>query len=342
MTAFDLFLIVGSTAGIVLGLFFSLVLFRKPCQPPYSNQLLALLLFFLALRIGKSVFYNFVELPVWIKNLGLACNLAVGPLLFLYGTSLYQKHYRWKPIEFLHFLPAAGYVIFAGWIPNDGVSLFWKISYSLILLQSFGYVSLAFWLLQNRFDSGTPSAKWYAYLSLGLAAMWLVYWMIFLGAIPIYLAGAFSFTLLVGLIGYLSLDQRSPYAMALVQKYQSSNLDRNRSRSIIQRTRLLLQEERLFLDPGLSLDQLARKVGTTSKTLSQAINENTAHNFTHLINSYRIEHACKLLVDLHYRKEKIIVVALESGFNSLSSFNAVFKKLKNMTPTEFRKSFPNS
>lgn len=80
-------LLIAIISGIGLGisLFFGIYLLKgKKIQ----NTILGILLVVLTLRITKSVFYNFVELPVFIKNLGLAANLAIGPLLYLYGRSL--------------------------------------------------------------------------------------------------------------------------------------------------------------------------------------------------------------------------------------------------------------
>ena len=343
MTVIDLLLILGGTAGISLSLFFSLVLYRTDRTPPYSNQLLALLLFCLALRIAKSVFYNFVDLPLIVKNLGLACNLAVGPLLLLYGRSLVRKSFRLQQRDLFHFIPAGIYCVFAGYLPNGGHDPFWKVSYTLVLLQSFAYVGAALLLLKNGFQTKNEAkSTWYGYLSLGLAAMWLVYLLIFLGAIPVYLAGACSFTLLVGLLAYLSLDQQPMYAPVFVQKYRASNLDRQKSNGLFEKVKRLLQEEQLYLKPQLTLEHLANRSGTSPRILSQVINENTGRNFASLINAHRVGYAKALLADPQHRRDKVIAIALQSGFNSLSTFNEVFKRNTGMTPTQYRKSFPET
>lgn len=337
MTTLNLLLFFLASFGISLALFFSLVLFRLKKTAPYSNQILALLLFFLSLRIGKSVFYNFVELPLFVKNIGLACNLAVGPLLLLYGKSLYEQSFRFYKSQLLHFIPSAIFLLFCTVIPNGTNSQGWYVGYSLVLVQSFVYVFLSLKLRRKQPLNGQPNPnRWYFYLTLGLAAMWIVYLLIFLKIIPIYLAGSFSFTLLVGILGYLGLKEKQVFIDFFTKKYSSSSLDPKESHHMMKKVRSILEREQLFLHPKLSLKWLADKTGTNGKTLSQVINENTGRNFSYFINSYRIDYAQQLFSNPDTNEEKIITIAYESGFNSLSSFNAVFKQHTAMTPSEFR------
>jgi AraC-like DNA-binding protein len=56
--------------------------------------------------------------------------------------------------------------------------------------------------------------------------------------------------------------------------------------------------------------------------------------FVEYLNTVRIGYACKLLADDDHN---IVEIAYESGFKNLANFNRQFKRLKNMTPTEYRK-----
>ncbi|MEL6357455.1 MAG: hypothetical protein AAFQ37_11050 [Bacteroidota bacterium] len=150
-----------ASIGISLGLFFSIVLFRFERKAPYANQYLALLLFFLSLRIGKSVFYNFVELPLWVKNVGLAANLVVGPMLWFYGKSLLQNAYQWNIRRSLHFLPAMIYVVGCRFIPNEQGNGWWLVTYSIVLLQAFIYVCLSLSLWKKEQKQQGVSRSWY-------------------------------------------------------------------------------------------------------------------------------------------------------------------------------------
>ena len=339
MDSINLLLFFGASFGLSLGLFFSIILWHRDRQPPFANQFLALLLLFLTLRTGKSVFYNFIELPVAVKNLGLACNLAVGPLLLLYGLSLRNTAFRLRGSDWIHFVPAGIYVMFCAVIPNADNSPAWRLSYSLVILQSLGYALAAFGLWFRGLDHVNIRSRWYLYLTIGLTVMWGVYALIFVGVIPVYLAGAFSFSLLVSILGYLGSRERGLFSFLSLEKYRRSPLNKDRSTRIMSKVRKLLELDQPFLNPKLTLAQLAAAVDTTPKALSQTINEHTGHNFSHFINSYRIEYAKKLFADPQTRQEKIIAIAYRSGFNSLSSFNEVFKRSTTLTPSEFRRQY---
>ena len=90
-----------------------------------------------------------------------------------------------------------------------------------------------------------------------------------------------------------------------------------------------------FLNPALSLVEVAKLLKVTPQQLSQVVNEKTNLNFTNYINSYRIEMAKEILMSLDFNKHTIDTVAEKSGFNSKSPFYLAFKKNVGMTPKEF-------
>lgn len=336
MSAASLVLFFLASFGLSLSLFFSLVLFRLQGARQLANRILGLLLLFLSLRITKSVFYNFIELPLVIKNLGLAANLAIGPLLLLYGRSLVKQNYQVSRGVILHFLPTLCYVVFSPVIPNAIGDESWRISYSLVLAQSFIYVGLSLMLCWREMSSLIRERAWYLSLSLGLAGMWGVYTLVFLAYIPVYLAGALSFSFLVIVWLFMALKKRTVFLQLLPTKYQSSQLSEADCQTIMQEVRQCLVDEKLFLDPSLSVRQLAECLEIHPRTLSQVINVSTGENFTHLINSHRVRHAQKLFRQDTRQEAKVIAIALDSGFRSLSTFNVVFKQYTQMTPSAFR------
>jgi AraC-like DNA-binding protein len=92
---------------------------------------------------------------------------------------------------------------------------------------------------------------------------------------------------------------------------------------------------KIYLEPELSLEQLAQTSGFSKHNLSQAINQCADKNFFDFINSLRIEHAKKLLTSTE--KMNVQDILLISGFNSRSAFYNAFKKQTNMTPSQFKK-----
>jgi AraC-like DNA-binding protein len=105
---------------------------------------------------------------------------------------------------------------------------------------------------------------------------------------------------------------------------------------IVQEVLVYMQNNKPYLEPELTLEDLASKLSLKPRVLSQAINEILGQNYYDFINRYRIEEASRLLTNPKDEKITILEVLYEVGFNSKSSFNTLFKKYKGLTPTEFR------
>ncbi len=98
-----------------------------------------------------------------------------------------------------------------------------------------------------------------------------------------------------------------------------------------------MQTKKPYLEPELTLEQLASRLSLKPRVLSQAINEILEQNFYDFINRHRIEEASRLLTNPKDEKITVQEVFYEVGFNSKSSFNTLFKKYTGLTPTAFRK-----
>ncbi|MEZ4910383.1 MAG: helix-turn-helix domain-containing protein [Saprospiraceae bacterium] len=97
-------------------------------------------------------------------------------------------------------------------------------------------------------------------------------------------------------------------------------------------------ENKIYLNKDISLQLLAQTLNTNTKYLSKFINREYNMSFIHLINSLRVEEAKTILMDPTNKKYTIESIGAMSGFNSKSSFNATFKKIVSMTPSEYRES----
>jgi AraC-like DNA-binding protein len=84
----------------------------------------------------------------------------------------------------------------------------------------------------------------------------------------------------------------------------------------------------------LTLAELAQRLGTHATLLSKVINMGCGQNFNDFVNSYRVAEARRLLANPQFAHYSLVGVALESGFNSKSTFNRVFKKLDGRAPSE--------
>jgi AraC-like DNA-binding protein len=131
---------------------------------------------------------------------------------------------------------------------------------------------------------------------------------------------------------------RSPNTPA---KYAKSALALDKAIELEKRVLAEMETGKPFLNPELSLFDLADKLGSSSHALSQVLNDRMKMTFYDFINLHRIEEAKRLFRNPATAGDKVVVIAMDAGFNSLSTFNAVFRKFTDMTPSEFRKNASN-
>ncbi|WP_151089208.1 helix-turn-helix domain-containing protein [Hymenobacter baengnokdamensis] len=96
----------------------------------------------------------------------------------------------------------------------------------------------------------------------------------------------------------------------------------------------LMADEQPWLEPELTLTELAQRLRTNPNVLSKVINAGCGQNFNDFVNTYRVQEASRKLADPRFAHYSLVGVALESGFNSKSTFNRVFKKLLGQAPSE--------
>jgi len=98
-----------------------------------------------------------------------------------------------------------------------------------------------------------------------------------------------------------------------------------------------IQENKSYLEPLLTLNEVAGQLSLPPRHLSQAINRSLHKNFFDVISDYRIDEAKRMLKDPANAKKSILQICYDAGFNSKSSFNSLFKKKTGLTPSQFRK-----
>lgn len=103
---------------------------------------------------------------------------------------------------------------------------------------------------------------------------------------------------------------------------------------LMKRIEEMVGEKKMYLEPELSLQQIALAMKEKERNISQAINTIEHRNLNDYINSLRIEHACRLL--LADKEKPVFEIMYESGFNTKGAFNLAFKKLVGKTPTQYR------
>ncbi len=96
-----------------------------------------------------------------------------------------------------------------------------------------------------------------------------------------------------------------------------------------------MNNEKPYLNPELSLPELADSLATSRNQLSGVINRFHEVNFYEFVNHYRVEEVKRLMQDERNKNYKLISLAYDAGFNSKASFFRIFKQLTKMTPAEY-------
>ncbi len=261
------------------------------------------------------------------------------------------------PVFFISIILQVVNLSFINDITNDGnYRLFYErytaIEETISLLISLSLFVYCYRILKNKLHLfkgilSFDNLKWlntFIYLGgisymLWIIALGIKFYLNFDNFIVFYYPLRVMTTLLIYWLGYelifvlKQVKERKSIREKIITKPEKEK--QNTSQKFIRITSYIT-ENRRFLDNLLSLETLANELQISNSQLSKVINEETSQNFNHLINNYRVEFSKQLLLDPEYNNYTITSIALESGFNSKSTFYNAFKKHTGITPTSFR------
>jgi YesN/AraC family two-component response regulator len=113
-------------------------------------------------------------------------------------------------------------------------------------------------------------------------------------------------------------------------------IDPEKADEIMKKVAYLFDVEKVYRKENISVQFLSEKLSIPSYQLSWVINKKMNATFSELVNSFRVEEVKKRLTSHQDADKTILEIAFDSGFNTKTSFNRVFKKLTNMTPSQYR------
>ena len=102
-----------------------------------------------------------------------------------------------------------------------------------------------------------------------------------------------------------------------------------------------MRADKPFLNPDLTLTDLANQTGMTPNALSLCLNAGFGKSFNDFVNGYRIEEVKRRLQAGDTQRLTLLGIAYESGFNSKTTFNRVFKETTGMSPKAYKNMFQN-
>lgn len=123
-----------------------------------------------------------------------------------------------------------------------------------------------------------------------------------------------------------------------INKYKNSNLNPKLIEQY--KTQLInaMEVDNMYLNGKLSIHDVSEKLHIPRQYISEVLNEHMSTSFQDFINQYRVEEFVNRLKNDQNDHYTLLGIATDVGFNSKSSFNAIFKKSKGLTPTQYKKS----
>ena len=122
------------------------------------------------------------------------------------------------------------------------------------------------------------------------------------------------------------------------KKYKQSLLDTDEIKNYSKELELIMEDYKLYLNPDLSLKDLASYLELPANYVSQLLNLGFQKNFSEYVNSYRVNEFKERVLLEEYKGLTLMAVAYDSGFNSKTVFNTFFKKIEGTTPNSYLRS----
>ncbi|NQZ78439.1 MAG: AraC family transcriptional regulator, partial [Ekhidna sp.] len=120
------------------------------------------------------------------------------------------------------------------------------------------------------------------------------------------------------------------------KKYANSSLSEQYAKDLFKQINELFLIEKIYHNPDLKVQDIAKKLGVTNHNVSQVLNEVAGKSFYDFVNHHRLNYFKEQLVDPEKRRYTILALGMESGFNSKASINRVFKQQIGITPGEYQ------
>ncbi len=284
----------------------------------------------------------------------------------------FNLRYLWHFAPFIIFLIASliyidervmhgtdGFLVIDRFVP-------FRIVYGITFFVSITGYSIATFMVIHRhqkqlkellsFSSEKITLRWLLGLSITFYTGYVVMFIfggidILVGFMPFdpYEISFISLTLLTFLFGVFGFNQPSIFEEVVryninvkplelepdLKKYQRSGLKNKDVSDLVNKIRKYMVIEKPYLDRELTIYDLSNQLKISKHILSEVINEHMGMNFYNLVNEYRIKEVKERMESDDYRQLTILAIAYDSGFNSKSSFNTIFKEKTGQTPSEY-------
>lgn len=142
------------------------------------------------------------------------------------------------------------------------------------------------------------------------------------------------FLIVSGYVIYFQPDFFSPSARAKINPGEEPFI--NYSDAVeMQRVSALFENGKIHLRPRLTIEELSAELALPERYVSYLINTNAGVNFNQFVNTYRVKEFLQRVNDAGNKNKTLLGIAMESGFNSKSTFNQIFKAITGATPSSY-------
>jgi len=204
-------------------------------------------------------------------------------------------------------------------------------------------------------NTARVNLSWLLWLSGAAAAIWILATSLRLGAVGPRVRDdhiSLAIALVIYGIGYMGLRQteifayesaEEPVAVATIAAAEVEPpaprlaLSDDDAERLQRKLVVLMETERPWKDPDLTLPDLAARLGSTPHKLSELLNARLGETFYDFVNGYRVEEVQRRIASGENRTRTMLTLALDSGFASKSTFNQAFKSRTGQTPSAYKK-----
>ncbi len=332
-------------AAAAQGFFLFFLLISNKKRKKNHNGYLASLILAFTLTLGYYITY-WAGVSTSLPNaLGIIMfsTFLFGPLIVAYLTLAHRN--RLPRYWLFHLSPFAISIVFYFLATYRVVQLSDEAASNLqtwtTYLQNISLVVYAIWALSLGLSM--KSTNWGKQLAIafsGYVACFLAYYiMVWTGTLELqydYLV-SLGMTGFIYFLGYHGFKAPEGLYHKNALKYERSSLTSQALAAIEKKLDKLMDSEKLFTNGDLKLQDVARVMEASANDISQAVNVKKQMKFTDYLNELRVDHAVELMHSDDYKQDKLLAVALDSGFNNKTSFLNAFKKKHGISPSQYRK-----